>query len=298
MKKIIILSTVALTLILQGCGSNSKSSSGDTPKTTVSEELKNFAKGLTESNEMTSVVKKTGSSQSSNSQTTTKTKMYYKENIQSCKDGGTIKITSDLDFDNIEEASFEQAISDGLKAEIAFDKCIEDGLISDGYVSLNIKGKELSKISLTFTKDTTFEDLESQELTKVFKGSTMTIEEISDDSERITESVRASSSTGENYESINLVSIETTTEEDRDSSYEISGKMVRDGITYSVDEKYDSSKTPMVFNSDGDLISGTAKYYNEQNHHITMNIVYKNEVKISVDTDNDGKIDEEETISI
>jgi len=291
MKKIIVLSAVTLALILQGCGSNSKSSSGDAPKTTVSNELKSFAKGLTDNKDMTSMVKKSSSS-SSSSQTEIKAKIYQKESIESCKDGGTIKTTSDTDLEN-ENLILEQIRSGGLEVTIATDECIEDGVKSNGSIALTVKSTEFDTMLLTFLEDTTFEDLESSELITVSKNSTIKIEEVSADSEKITESIKASSSTGESYESINLVYYDTM-----DSSYEISGKIVRDGVTYSVDEQYNSSKTPMVFENYEDLVSGTAKYYNEQNHHITITVVAKNQIKISVDTDNDGDIDEEETIAL
>jgi len=299
MKKIILLSTVALTLILNGCGSDSKSSSTDanTPQTKVSNELKSFAEGFRKSNNIVSTVKGASSAQSETSKTENKNKIYQKDTVETCEDGGTIKITSNIDFDNVKTEELVELISNGITTDITFDDCIEDGTKSNGVISLRLEGKELNKNLITFKNDTTLEDLETTELTTILKDSTIDIEEISDDVDKVTENIKAYSSIKKDYESIDLVSMETYTT-DGYSIYEISGKIVQDGITYRVDEQYDSSKTPIISDNNDNVVSGIAKYYDDKNQHIIMTVIDKNQIKISVDTDNDGDIDEEETIDI
>jgi hypothetical protein len=295
-----IVSTIALVWILQGCGSDSNSSSDVTSHSvspTVSEEVKSFASSVNKNNEVLSVVKETGSSQVSSSKTENKSKMYQKETIESCEDGGTQKITSDVDFDSNDMALLQQIMKDGLNATIVSEECIEEGEKINGTLSLVIKGKDLETIEVTFLEDSTFEDLESSEVITVFKNSTVTIKDISDETAEVTSTIKAISSAGVKYETIDLVSYETTNEKG-DASYEVSGKLVHNGITYRVDEQYDSSKTPMVFKDSESLVSGTAKYYNEENHHVTITVIDTNRIKISVDTNNDGRTDEEESIDL
>ena len=296
-----IVSTIALVLILQGCGSDSKKSSSDTsPKSvspTVSKEIKSFASSISKESKILSTVKETSSSEMSSSKIENKNKMYQKESIESCEDGGTQKITSDIDFDTHDMAQLEQLMNNGMKATIVSEECIEDGEKINGTLSLAINGDNLETINIKFLEDSTFEDLESSEVITVFKNSTVTINDISDNTSKVKSTIKAISSTGEQYETIDLVSYETTNG-DSDSSYEVSGKLVHNGITYRVDEQYDSSKTPMVFKNYEELVSGTSKYYNEENQHVTITVIDKNRIKISVDTDNDGQIDEEESIDL
>lgn len=296
-----IISTIALVLILQGCGSDSKSSNDTTSKSvspTVSEEIKSFASSINKDNEVLSMVKDTGSSEASSSKTVNKNKIYQKENIESCEGGGTQKTTSDTDFDTNDMAQLQQIMNNGIKATIVSEECIEEGEKINGTLSLTIKGKDFENINITFLEDSTFEDLETTEIITVFKNSTVTINDISDDISKVKSTIKATSSTGEKYETIDLVSYETAKENGNTSSYEVSGKLVHNGITYRVDEQYDSSKTPMVFENDKELVSGTSKYYNEENQHVTITVIDKNRIKISVDTDNDGRVDEEESIDL
>jgi hypothetical protein len=299
-----IVSTIALIWILQGCGSSSNNNNSDSSDTqshsvspTVSEEIKSFASSVNKSDEVLSVIKETSTSQASSSKTENKNKIYQKETINSCEGGGTQKIISDIDFDNNDIAQLEQMTNDSFKVKLIMDECIEDGEKSNATISLVVKGNNLSDTTITFLEESTFEELESAEVITVSKNSTITISEISDDSEKVTTTIKAVSSTGERYETIDLVAHETMNE-NSDSMYEISGKVVHNGITYRVDEQYDSSKTPMVYENHENLISGTSKYYNEENHHVTITVIDKNRIKISVDTDNDGIVDEEESIDL
>ncbi len=299
MKKTII-STVALLLILQGCGSsdsnNKKEGATDAPISKVSNEVKSFAIAMSDSDDPSSTVKGSSSS-SSEENTETKNKIYHKSETESCEDGGTQTFSSNINEDTDMEELGQILETTKAKTDMLFDNCIEDGEKINGAVSFTIQGSDWDVVTILYPKTTTFEDLETTEITTIFKNSTMKIESVSDDIEKITQSIKASSSTGKKYESINLISIETE-EENNSSSYDISGQLIHEGITYTVDEKYDMSKTPMVFENDENLISGLAKYYNEKNQSIAIEVVGKNQIKISVDRDNDGDIDEEETINI
>lgn len=294
MKKTII-STVALLLILQGCGSsdsnNKKKEATDAPISKVSNEVKSFAIAMSDDENPSSTIKNSQGSNSSETKNDTKNKIYHKAEIESCEDGGTFNFSS-----NMEE--FSQILETTIgKVDMVFDNCIEDGEKVNGAVSLTIEGSDWDILTILYPKTTTFENLETTEIVTVFKNSTMKIESVSDEVEKITQSIKASSSTGKTYQSINFISMDTM-DINSSSSYDISGKFIHEGTAYTVDEKYDMSKTPMVFENDEDLVSGMAKYYNEKNQSITIEVIGKNQIKISVDTDNDGDIDEEETIAL
>jgi hypothetical protein len=178
------------------------------------------------------------------------------------------------------------------------DNCIEDGTKSNGEISMIMTEKDdLSTISITFTKDTTFEDIEKNEVVTVFKNSNFKDIELSETESKSIENMKLSQSSTKNYESSNLISYEKELSNGT-SSYTESGEVKYNGTTYKVDEKYDGSKTPMVEDSNGDLLSGTEKYYNEKGEHITFKVVAKNRLKVSLDKDNDGVDDAEETLSL
>jgi hypothetical protein len=292
-----MISTVALLLVLQGCeSSNSDTKCNTEPKTEISSEIKSFVKTLSGDEIISTVIKKSASS-SEDSSVNSKNKIYRKTVTQNCLDGGTREITSDINLKNMDNP--QEITSKEFKVNIITNQCIENGIKSNGSMQIWVqeKDKYLSTTTIKFKSDSTFEDLGTDKSYTLFKESNVTIDEISYTEEIVTESIKGTSSTGDKFQSINLITHETFTE-NSESSHEISGEIVHKGIKYRVDKGYDSSRTPMLFDNYKNLISGTAKYFNEKNHHITVEIVNKNKVKISVDIDNDGRTDEEETVVI
>jgi len=280
------VSTILLAILLQGCNSSKESNEGDL-KEKVSDEIKGFAK-LLSSNKSSKIVQ-SGLSSSESKSSIRNNKFVEKTTIDSCVDGGTKEIVSDIDLDNITQMTLS-----AITVDVVVDSCIEYGVKSSGAMTMVIKGL---LTTITFTQDSLFEELEGGEIVTIFKGSSIKIEEISDSIEEITESTKIETNRGEKFETISLVTTETQKGEDL-HSYDSSGSLIYEGVTYRVDKNYDASKTPMVVKNYEKLVSGTAKYYNEENQHITVKVLDKNRIKISVDSDNDGDIDEEEIFDL
>ena len=295
-----IFSTVTLLLLLQGCDDSSSKNDNPVPSTKVSEEVKSFASTFKDDRSVgNSIGKSVSSASEAVSNANSNKQVQQKQTLKSCTDGGTKKITTDVDFDGLSQTETVNLLNSGFTITMDSDNCIEDGAKVDASMTMVLKiNGELMTMNIKFNRDSTFEDLETTEILTVNKDSNMNIKDISDNEEMITENMKVSTSKGKNYESIALISHkiggETT-----DAFYEVSGKRVDNGTTYSVDKNYDASKTPMVEEYDsGDLISGTAKYYNNENEHITVKVIGKNQIKVSVDSDNDGTDDAEEIVGL
>ena len=295
MKKI-IFSTVTLLLVLQGCNNSSSKNkdSGTTEK--VSEEIKSFASTFKDANSVGGSVSKGSSSVLNSEQSNTEAQ---KQRLESCEDGGTRKIITDFNFDTSSQTEIMEMLTNGISYTVDSDNCVEDGEKVNASMTMEMKlNSDLMTMNLKFNNDSTFEDLETTEVLTITKNSSMNIKELSDTEEVVTENIKFSSSKGESYETIGLVSHEIDNDA-TELSYDVSGKRINNSSTYSVDEKYDASKTPMTITSEnGDLVSGTSKYYNEKNEHITIKVIEKNRIKVSVDNNNDGKDDATETIDL
>lgn len=298
-----IASVALLALLLQGCFSSSNSTS-DNNSSRISNNLKSLGLAFAgKDNMLTTVgggISSSTSSTNSSSSSSLKMKYYQKENISSCENGGTMNIVSDFDNQNI-----HTDLPIDFNSTIIMDNCIEDGININATIFRNIKnkGNYLSKITMIFTEDSSLEDINSGEIITIKKNSKVSIDELSEDTEIDTENMDIQSSTGESYKSINLVTNETYLDNGDESSYDMSGEIIYNGEKYSVDRDYDGSKTPTIYRYDEDgigehVLSGQAKYYNQQGEHITFTIISENSMKISIDSDNDGKIDKEETISL
>lgn len=297
-----IASIALLALLLQGCFSSNKSTS-DNNSSKISNNLKSLGLAFAGKDDMLTTVgggiSSSTSFTNSPSSSSLKMKYYQKDNISICENGGTMNIVSDFDNQNI-----HTDLPIDFNTTIIMDNCIKDGTNTNATILMNIKdkGDYLSKITMIFTENSSFEDIDSGEIVTIKKNSKVSIDELSEDTEIDTENMDIQSSTGESYKSINLVTNETYLDNGDESSYDISGDIIYNGEKYSVDRDYDASKTPTIYRYDEDdishVLSGQAKYYNQQGEHITFTIISENSMKISIDSDNDGKIDKEETISL
>ena len=284
----IIINLMALFMLL-GCGfmfdKNKKSS--DDPK--VSDEIKSFAIGMTKGNSVESVLQKSISF-SEKTDELSKVTLYQKKSIESCPSGGSVSLDED------------ESKSDVLLLTIIADECIEDGVKSSysAFVKVVKRDENLFKTEIILKENAIFEEIETTITTILFKGSTLIIDELSPNEAMVTDNVKVASSLVDSYESINLKSYQQQNE-NNDTSYEISGQHIYNGVTYSVDESYDGSKTPMVViyqEDDAFLVSGKAKYYNKKGEHITIEVIKKDTIKVSVDRDNNEKDDAVTTIFI
>ena len=317
MKKTIV-SALALFLMLQGCNDDTKEKTApqqesqnqgtknqdaqnqgtknqEATQAKITQELKDFVQNKSKTD---SLIKKGISSSTAETSTKSEKVSYQKMTTNGCSDGGTKSLDTNFDVANLSQTEIIERVAKGITISLGLDNCIEDGTKSNGEISVTITEKnELSTMLMTFTKDTTFEDIEKNEVATVFKNSNVKIIELSDTEEKSIENINFSQSATEKYQLIDLISYEKELSTGT-SSYNVSGKVKYNETTYTVDEKYTANKTPMVSNEKGDLLSGTEKYYNEKGEHVTFKVVAKNKIKISLDKDNDGVDDAEETLSL
>ena len=275
--------------MLFGCGFmfDEDKKGSDNPK--VSDEIKSFAIGMTKGSSVESVLQKSISLPEKIDELS-KITLYQKKSIESCANGGSVSL------------DVNESKSDVLLLNIIANECIENGIKSSYslFVKIEDRNKNLFKTEITLKENALFEEIETTITTILFKGSTILIDELSPNEAMVTDNIKVASSLVDSYESINLKSYQQQNE-NNDSSYEISGQHIYNGVTYSVDESYDGSKTPMVFiyqEDDEFLVSGKVKYYNKQGEHITIEVIEKNALQVSVDRDNNGKNDAVTTIFI
>jgi hypothetical protein len=169
---------------------------------------------------------------------------------------------------------------------------------------MTVNGKIETKIRMlnqkeimTLTYLTDFNITDGARTYTIKQGSTMVSEEVDENRTKDIENLEIVSDQ-ENYKSVNLKSIEEELT-DKTSTYYISGKEIADGKTFIIDESYDGSRTPLVYDKDDNLLKGGKTLYtNDQNHSIVIEAIDKNKIKISVDEDRDGKVDKEEVVSL
>jgi hypothetical protein len=64
---------------------------------------------------------------------------------------------------------------------------------------------------------------------------------------------------------------------------------------FTQDVNYDASKTPILVDSEGNIIEGgTIKYFDDENHSVVIVATGKNQLTISIDFNDDGKLSDEE----
>jgi len=295
-----IIPTLAFFLMLQGCN-DSKESSSCTPsnengsKAIITNELKSFAQNMV--GETDSLLNKGFSISTQDNSEENNEKSYQKTTVNSCESGGTKSFIDNNNLEGLSQAEIQESIKKGIGFDMVLDDCIENNVKSDGTISIEMKNEEHFTILVTFKERTKIEDLESSEKLTFLKDSTFKSIEISDEQEKLVENMTLKSTLNGTYTSIELISYENELEDGGYSTYKVSGQINHNATKYKVDEKYDGSKTPMVENENGDLLSGTEKYYNEKNEHVTLTVLSKNKFKISLDKDNDGVDDAEEILS-
>lgn len=200
------------------------------------------------------------------------------QEVEPCEDGGTNTFTIPDTFAFILVES---------------DNCIENGINTNASINLSRPSGKITVFD--FNKNSTFEAIETHRINTIFKNSKIVFETISDSIEKITSNLKGTIYTGQAYETSDLVQYQTSTET-TESSYEVSGRYIENGISYRVDIAYDASVTPMILDKNDTFISGKAKFFNDKNEHITLKIIEDDKLKISLDSDNDGVDDYSEII--
>lgn len=287
--------TILLTgsmLLLNGCSDN-KTKTEALPK--VSIESKAFAESITSGNLLFMMAQ----GMSPSSAGTGMSKLYKQEakvtsetETRQCDDGG-----------NVETTYSENNTTSSVNIATMYDNCIEDTLRTNGQVIMTLKGQSYPEnITLSYLSDFTFEDTEDDTELLIKKDSNFEMSMNSNGQDIVTtESMDVNmklDSEEKQYKSVALVTHVKMTQKGEAFYFE-SGKKYINNELYTVDDTYDASKTPMTISDDGDLLKdGKMKFYNEGNYHITLEAVAKNQVKVSVDTDNDGEDDESEIVKI
>ncbi len=276
--KLFSFSAMAVLMIV-GCqgGSSAANPNDQQTESKVPEDIKSFVKALRGTSEsMGNLPEYDGESQYPSSD----------GEIQNCSNGGEMRFVSDLNSTQMTQNQNDFNITTTSEAI----NCIEQGTTSNGKIQTIIQFKDgITTSTTTFLTDFTIKSPESNITIK--KDSSVLVEgDITTENMEIVVD-------GKTFKSINLKSKSTTDDNDLTHEYDISGKEIIDGKTYIVDESYDASQTPMVYDDDDNLLKGgKARYKNEQNQTIYVEAVDKNKIEIALDEDGDGKVDSKEII--
>ncbi len=218
------------------------------------------------------------------------------EETKNCTNGGTMNFTSDFNQTAIANSPNDFNITLTSKAI----DCIESGMTINGEIETKIHMSSQKSIMMKYLTD--FNITDGSTLYTIKKDSTiMTVIISSSMDENITENIENIEiiSDDESYESVDLKYIKKELANGGINSYNISGKEIVNGVTFIVDESYDAKLTPVVEDSEGNILKGAKELYtNDQNHSITVEAIEKNKIQLSVDTDRDGKADQLEEISL
>ncbi len=276
--KLFSFSAMAVLMIV-GCqgGSSAANPNDQQAGSKVPEDIKNFAKALRSTSEsLGNLPEYDGESQFPSSD----------GEVLNCSNGGEMRFVSDLNSTQMTQNQNDFNITTTSEAI----NCIERGTTSNGKIQTIVHFKDgITTSTTTFLTDFTIKSPESN--TTIKKDSSVLVE-----GDITTENMEMVVD-GQTFKSINLKSKSTIDDNDFTHEYDISGKEIIDGKTYIVDESYDASQTPMVYDDDDNLLKGgKAHYKNEQNQTIYVEAVDKNKIEIALDEDGDGKVDSKEII--
>jgi len=285
--KIVSLSMI-VALALVGCGHSSNPAINDEqpakqelPK--VSKELKSLVKS-SRSDIETNLNKLPSATQSNGIPLATETK--------NCTNGGTMNFTNDFNQTAIMGSPNDFNIT--MTSE-AVD-CVESGITINGKIETVIRMLNQKQI-MTITYLTDFNITDGAKNYVIKQGSKTVSTDIDENSTFELENMEITSS-DESYKSIDLKSHESDIN-GVVTSYPISGKEIVGGVVFIVDESYDASQTPQVYDTNDNLLKGGKTLYtNDQNHSIVIEAIEKNKIQISVDEDRDGKFDKQEIVSM
>ena len=303
MKKTVLICMVVAVLMMTGCGGSSGTKKNDNPGTSgnVSKETESLAKSILFHTRLGSNI--SSASQTLPMRTTRALAPFGSDQVETCENGGTFTMSfSDLPLPDPNDPGFnpEDFNSDNFSTgmRMSYDNCLQGGMITDGTMEMNttVSGENNFTTRMTYLTDFTMSD--GSETFKILKGSYV-IDEMSDDSHFTTTETMTVLFGNERYESRALQTVMIMDESAQTFAYyPVSGEERFGGTSYRVDESYDASKTPMVIDSNGDMLKGGKfRYIDDQNRLITVEVTQKNKMTVSIDTDGDGKADETETMA-
>jgi hypothetical protein len=299
MKKTVLLAT-GLVLFMSACSNSNDTNT--TPQMQTKQPLPKVSddniKTLAKSLVLMDVVQSKASKKPQSTRSRAINDMPDNKMIENCQNGGTIEFVmpsppdpatydpQTFDLDNYE-----------MNTTIIYKDCLEGGMLTDGTMqdTMTFKNGQPGGDTMTFVTDfiTQYQDGNAT----IKKGSYIITEMISEETMITTENIDAYFD-GQHYQTKAFKNSDTMLQNGGLSSYPISGATLVNGHTYTVDPAYNASKTPMVMDGNFDMISGKERYIDEQNSTITLEVVGKNQMKLSLDTDHDGKADEEEILAL
>jgi len=279
MLKNIKIYSVALigSLVLIGCGGSSNDSNSQIKQLNV----KKFSQGI----ENLSDAEKLAYAVANQNRLTKSTDSNKKRSrdLQSCQNGGTMDIVIDGDLQN----------SDVV---IKYHDCNEDGEISNGTMKFEHMSDDGEAGKIIFVTD--FRVTGGSDEVFVKKGGTMQrFKEGAWYKEIVNVEMTIN---GITHGGENLIYKEKSLEDGTYIEFPISGKeKIGDSAYFTVDTTYDASKTPFREDKDGNLLKGGLfKYKDSKNHTVMLEVMDTNIIKVSIDSDGDGKFSADEVSAI
>jgi hypothetical protein len=278
-----------LLIILIGCGSGSKSIVSDKPevKAATLRDVEVILENIATYSELTKGLQKASILYKN-------LKKFIKEERsdtvlkQSCEEG-LINI-----FYNPNEL-LKDGNSIDIKTSIEYVNCSLDNVLFDGTIKYRYTNHSSYMECLN-----DFATTKNGEKLTLLKNSFIKIENAEDGDYDITTINLAGRLTGisKNIEfgGKNLI---YHTKDDNVSSwlYPVSGReMVGDGVFFTIDPNYDSSKTPFTEDKNGNILpGGLFKYLDEKKHKIEIEVTNKNEITLRIDMNNNNIFESFET---
>ena len=210
-----------------------------------------------------------------------------------CTNGGTMEfeipseIPSTQDMDN-HDFSYPPA-----ETVMSFHDCVEHGESVNGKMKILYGNDSKSPQSIVYLED--FTVVSPNERVQIKKGSTLTFKMLQNGWAEML--INADITYNDiRHVGKDLIYRGRRVPDGSTQEYPVSGfEQIGDSALFEVDPSYDASKTPFVTDTEGNTVSGKARYLDGKKHAVEIAVTDKNIVSVKVDQNGDGAFSEEET---
>jgi len=203
---------------------------------------------------------------------------------ESCPNGGIMKTT-------IDDAIFNQNMdyNSPIPMTMTYIDCVEDDFTTNGKMKIVMNHDDSGSVEFL----TDFTDISPSENVLVKQGSKISYHIEGDWEVAIINATIMYN--GLLHAGENLIYKSKELSNGNYIDFPVSGKeKIGDSAYFTVDPNYDASQTPFTTDTNDDLISGTVKYIDMQNHQVVLKITEKNTVTVKVDNNGNHLFSDDE----
>lgn len=286
MNKMMTISMAALiSIAFTACGSNSKKTEVDL------EEAE--AKAITGSWEDFSDAEKLAYALATQNSATPSSANYTQESTVAVKSSRAYSYMGSESCENSGVITYrfdDQAYA--MQAD--FQNCLMDGMLQDGLIEVTFGNYDTDSGSVQFPEGFS---VSGEEAFTIYPGSHISYS-TEGEYEVSVLNIEAISN-GLAYGAVDLIYKGKYLDNGYYVEFPVSGQeKIGDSAYFTVDPNYDASQTPITYNRDYDLISGTARYLDEAEHSVELTVYNTNVITVKVDENGDRSFSDDEISAI